>query len=172
MILYRPGEERDLPDIAALLVKSWQTHYQAFLPESLLRSLSVETQVVRHRRYLSEGTTYIIAESNGQLAGFASVGPGRSEILATPYELYTLYVDQQQHRKGIGSRLIRETEAMLPAGQALGVWVMADNPFLPFYDRQGDYPAGSLYMERPGFKITFLWSCSQDHSGISNNLQA
>ncbi|MEO0471009.1 MAG: GNAT family N-acetyltransferase [Bacteroidota bacterium] len=147
MIRLRRGTEQDVSDIASLLIRSWQAHYQIFLPESLLSTMKVEKQVRRHRRYLKQGIHYFIAEKEHQLIGFASLGPNRSAALSAEYELYTLYVDAAFHHKGIGANLVRLVETLVPAGHKLGVWVMEPNPFRSFYEQQGFEAAGKEIMD-------------------------
>ena len=131
----RIGVESDLKNIADLLIASWQQYY-TFLPNSFLESLSVHHQINRHRKLMSQGVSYFICEVADSFAGFVSFGAPRSNKRYAEHELYTLYVDDAYHRKGIGSLLLHHVRNIINA-ESMYVEVMKDNPFREFYVTQG-----------------------------------
>jgi len=134
-ITIRSGVESDLEEISELLVASWQQHY-SFLPKSFLESLDVEHQVSRHRKLMNEGVTYLICEVEDSFAGFASFGSPRAKNNYAKHELFTLYVSDINHRKGIGSSLIQHVKDAVNF-ESIYVEVMKDNRFKEFYTKQG-----------------------------------
>ena len=137
----RPGEESDCAVLAKLLIDTWQSCYAEFFPADFLRKLDQEKQEKRHQTYLSAGVNYHLAENaKKKLLGFTSYGPDRSSSDSTVAELYTLYVAKQQHQKGIGKALLDKVIFLLQKEKRfhfLKVAVFTENPYLPFYFKNG-----------------------------------
>jgi GNAT superfamily N-acetyltransferase len=80
----------------------------------------------------------LVAEVDGQIVGFVSVGAGREE--GADGELYAIYVHPDHWGTGIGRSLIEAGEARL---RELGhreavLWVLEDNPRARrFYEAAG-----------------------------------
>lgn len=128
----------DLVAIATLLVRTWQVSYKGIFPESFLNSLSVSSQIRRHELYFDKGIHYFAAkDDDGELIGFASYGPSRNPRMQSDLELYTLYVDVDHQRKGVGRALFDSVEKDILEGQSLGVSVFQNNPFQGFYRKHG-----------------------------------
>lgn len=145
----------DIPKIVNLLIKSWQEHYHSFLPALFLNNMSVEKQIGRHEKYFSQKIDYLIAENNQkEFLAFTSHGPTRGEGIDCDWELYTLYVASNAQGHGIGSALIKEVfKQAKNKGANLGVWVMQENPFKEFYEKQGFIAVGQQEMEIAGRQI-------------------
>ncbi|MEM6800164.1 MAG: GNAT family N-acetyltransferase [Bacteroidota bacterium] len=145
----RKAQREDIPQIAALLVKSWREHYHYFLPSSFLKHMSVEKQIARHERYYTEQIEYLIVEGeNEDLLAFASHGPMRGEEMTCDWELYTLYVASHAQGKGIGSALLGELSRQAKQHASnLGVWVMEQNPFKSFYEKHAFKAVSQMHME-------------------------
>lgn len=137
----RPGETVDCTALAKLLIETWQNCYTEFFPADFLNQLDQEKQEKRHQAYMSAGTHYYLAENaNKKLLAFISYGPDRSSSDPNLAELYTLYVDKQQHQKGIGKALLDKAIFLLQREKRfhfLNVTVFTENPYLPFYFKNG-----------------------------------
>lgn len=154
--MMRLGKTEDANAIAKLLVDTWQKCYQDFLPQSFLENLSAEKQTQRHLAKLENGIQYLVNEDhNNTLTGFASFGKSRDTELKTEMELYTLYVDSNHQRKGIGKSLL-EKILKENKNQSIGVLVMKQNPFLSFYLKNGFVITGKQEMDLGNFKTTNL----------------
>ena len=77
-----PSTVRDaLPDdvaaIAEVHVASWRAAYAGLLPDAVLAGLSVDRRARQWARVVRPGTSdhVLVAESGGQVVGFAHVGP-------------------------------------------------------------------------------------------------
>ena len=71
----------------------------------------------------------LVAESRGEVVGFANLGAGRGEPDGVG-ELFAIYVLQQAAGRGIGQALMAETIARLRTegfSEAI-LWVLEDNP--------------------------------------------
>jgi GNAT superfamily N-acetyltransferase len=143
-IKIRRGTVADLPAIAQVLVDTWRTTFGGVLPDPFLQAMSYEQQEERHRRTMGRPESIYFAataEPDGVVA-FASGGPSRSPEYPYPNELYAVYIRQQYQARGIGRRLLTAvSDQFIGSGRpAMIVWVLAVNPFRPFYERLGARP--------------------------------
>ena len=93
------------------------------------------------------GWTTFVAERDGEIVGFASVGPSRDERGLG--ELYAIYVDPDSWSQGAGRALVARAEEQL-AGEyeEATLWVLAANPRARhFYERAGWLPDGTSKSE-------------------------
>jgi GNAT superfamily N-acetyltransferase len=107
-MLIRPAVVSEAAAVARVHVAAWRAAYPNLLPERVLDALSEEERARRWERILSTsaGVT-LIAEVDGALAGFASIGESRDEdaVPGRTGELYALYVAPEWWSRGIGWRL-------------------------------------------------------------------
>ena len=88
-------------------------------------------------------TSFLLAEHEGHLIGYAQVGERRTQELvpqAMAAELRRLYVQERFTGHGIGKRLLQEAERFAASRGASLLWLTAwvGNPrALQFYPRQG-----------------------------------
>ncbi len=139
MILIRKGNQADLPAIVQLLIRCWQINYREFLPGSFLGRMDFKHQLNRHTTYLNGPAVYFVAETgNADLVGFTSYGKNRSLPIEVAWELYTLYVDPDHQRRGIGQLLLAAIEGERQIQKSgIGVAVMEKNPCRSFYEQNG-----------------------------------
>jgi ribosomal protein S18 acetylase RimI-like enzyme len=82
-----------------------------------------------------------IAEENGRMLGWISVGKSRdAEADAETAELWAVYVDPCEFRRGVGRTLWLQAESHLQSMKfsAVTLWVLeANQGALCFYDRLG-----------------------------------
>jgi GNAT superfamily N-acetyltransferase len=115
-------------------VRSWQVAYRGQLPDELLDNLSVEQRT----RWWGEGwwgqeTTrrrLLVAEADGEILGFAAVGPSRDESDTDGTgELYAIYADPDVWGQSIGRLLMeRAVEELRSAGFVEAtLWVLDTN---------------------------------------------
>lgn len=154
-ITTRAASVDDVPMLARMHVTAWRETYAGVLPDAMLAKLSVESRAIVWDRILREpsssaSTRVRLAEINGELAGFGSCGPQRTEYLSLRGfggEISAIYVLRSFQGKGVGVRLLRTMASDLVncAFAAASLWVLKDNPAARrFYERQG----GSVIDER------------------------
>ena len=143
--LVRRAEPQDAPAVALVHVASWRQAYRGLLPQEYLNSLSVETWTTTWANAFSQlpgqSSTTLVGELDGQIVGFACVGPSRDDDRdTTAAELLGLYLDPAHWGAGHGCTL--HTEA-LDVARASGttaatLWVLTTNQRARnFYERQG-----------------------------------
>jgi diamine N-acetyltransferase len=150
-IQIRMGEPKDAAMLAQL---GRETFTQAFgavnTPEDLASYLaSAFDESIQAAELAQPGSQFLIAEVNGQPAGFARLLSGSSETCITgrqPIELVRIYSLEQYIGKGVGAALM---QACLAEGRAgghdviwLGVW--EKNPrAIAFYQKWGFHTVGT-----------------------------
>jgi GNAT superfamily N-acetyltransferase len=133
----RPGTPADAEGVARVHVDTWQAAYAHTLPPEQLAALSVEEAVQRSRRW----PPTFVAERDGEIVGFVSVGAGRDP--GTDGELFAIYVHPQAWGTGTGRALIEagEDELRRLGHQNAILWVLDDNPRARrFYELAGWSP--------------------------------
>jgi GNAT superfamily N-acetyltransferase len=119
----RSGTPADAEAVARVQVETWQAAYAHMLPRDELARLSIEDRADQWRRHPP-----LVAEVDGEVIGFVSVGRSRDE--GEDGELYAIYVHPNHWDTGAGRALIAAGEERL---QQLGhkealLWVLEDNP--------------------------------------------
>ena len=140
----RRARREDARAIAEVHVKTWQHAYRDLLPHDLLAGLDVDA---RERFWRSElgvmpaDRMLWLADSAGEVAGFASVGPSRdADAPASVGEIYAIYVLPECWDRGVGADLLRRAEHDLREHgyAAATLWVLAGNERARrFYERAG-----------------------------------
>lgn len=157
MILLRRAREGDARGIAEVHVRTWQHAYRDLLAADTLRGLSAD---VRERFWKTqlhlppESRHPWLAESDGEVVGFVSVGPSRDEgEPGTTGEVYAIYVGPECWDKGVGRNLLAHGERDL-AGHGYHeatLWVMAENERgRRFYEAAGWHVDGAERTEEIG----------------------
>ena len=108
-----PARAEHLAEISALAAIIWRAHYPGIISPAqidymLARMYDMDTM----RRELESGITWFRALIDGELRGFASVGPAE---IATEFKLHKLYVHPDWQRHGLGSALLKEVESIARA---------------------------------------------------------
>jgi ribosomal protein S18 acetylase RimI-like enzyme len=129
----RRGTLDDALGVARVQVETWQATYAHVLPPERLQALSVEERAVQWRT-----NPPIVAEVDGEVVGFVSVGASRDAD--ADGELYAIYVLPKHWSTGAGRALMEAGEAALRGLRHHDVvlWVLEDNPRARrFYERAG-----------------------------------
>jgi ribosomal protein S18 acetylase RimI-like enzyme len=124
--MIRPGTPDDAEAVARVHVETWQAAYADVLPREGLEQLSGERAA--RRAELHRQAPPIVAEVNGEIVGFVSVGAAHDDD--ADGELYAIYVHPDHWDRGFGRDLIVAGEARLrELGHTHAVlWVLEDNP--------------------------------------------
>ena len=133
----------DIPAIARVHVQSWRETYAGLMPRPVLDGLSVELREAMWQRALTAATVGVfVAEADGTVVGFASVGPARDA--GEDAELYALYLLRAHQGTGLGRALWSAAlDFARDRGAAtLMLWALETNPTRGFYERMGGVLAG------------------------------
>ena len=185
-VTVRWGRAGDAEALAEIHVRGWQEGYAGLLPQDLLDGLRPSDRLARWSATLAasdpprRGT--LVAELDGSLAGFASVGPLRGgpdadDGLPAPGapnepagpagdqsrrapagvgEVYSFYVDPAHWRRGLGTALMEAATAALRGagyGEAI-LWVLEGNDAaVAFYRHTGWVLDGGRTADEIGGRI-------------------
>ncbi|MFC5181500.1 GNAT family N-acetyltransferase [Actinomadura harenae] len=146
----------DAEAIAKVHVDAWRTAFRGVIPDAELDALHWTAWHGRWRERTAPGSglTVLVADVDGEVAGFACSGPPRDDDLGPEHawELYMMYLGPASWRRGIGTALMRRTLEELPARvPAMVLWVLDVNTRArSFYERHGMAPDGTSRTSRLG----------------------
>jgi GNAT superfamily N-acetyltransferase len=141
--MVRDARPEDAEAIAHVHTRSWQVGYAHAFPAEALAGISVERRREAMAQWITSGrprSAVLVAETEGAVVGFASVGPARDSDSGSAGELYAIYVEPASWGAGIGRELIAAAEERLRAAGFLEatLWVLDDNPRARrFYEAAG-----------------------------------
>ena len=131
--MIRPATPDDAEAVARVHVETWRAAYAHTLSPEGLASLAVTQRAEMHRR-----SPPVVAEVDGEIVGFVSVGAGTDP--GTDGELYAIYVLAVHWGSGVGRALMQAGEERLRelGHQHAILWVLEDNPRARrFYEAAG-----------------------------------
>ena len=145
----RPARVDDAAAIADAHTRAWQAAYEHVFGAENLATIDSERRRRWWERCVREGLeTVLVAEKDGRVVAFASLGPARDDAAredATRGELYAIYALPEAWGSGAGRALLEAgVEALREGGYRQAIlWVLDDNPRARrFYEREGWTPDG------------------------------
>lgn len=154
VVTVREATVADAGAIARAHIRSWQVGYRHVIPADYLDGLRRDV-AARTERWQANivagpegGTTVLVAEVAGDLAGWLNYGRTRDADADAEQvgEVHGCYVDPDHWRAGVGSALMAEGVRRLAAAgyEEATLWVLEDNPRArAFYERHGWRPDGA-----------------------------
>lgn len=142
-LVLRPARVDDARAVAVAHIGSWRHAYAGLVPQPLLDGLSLREGTERWSTRIEQADPatrrILVAEVDGTVMGFASVGDSRDkDAPATTGELSAIYLHPEVMGQGVGHRL---HECALDELRDLGhtearLWVLASNTATRrFYER-------------------------------------
>jgi GNAT superfamily N-acetyltransferase len=145
----RPARADDTADIACIHVEAWRDAYAALLPAEYLARLNPKIEAARWSRSSRVENT-LVADAQGEVVGYAIIGPARGRREPGWGEVYALYVETDWREQGVGRALI---EAAFDAFRRRGltaaiIWCLEGNfAGRGFYERCGGRRAPESRLE-------------------------
>jgi ribosomal protein S18 acetylase RimI-like enzyme len=140
----REAAVADAAAVARVHLAAWRAAYRGLVPDAFLDSLNLGERTARWREQLTDrprGQVTHVAEADGEIIGFVAGGACRDDdARAGDGELYAIYVDPGNWRRGVGGSL---ESACLGALRERGfaevrLWVLEANAAArAFYERSG-----------------------------------
>jgi GNAT superfamily N-acetyltransferase len=166
----RQATAADAPAIAALHAESWRFAYRGAYSDEYLDGPVVEdrARIWQERMSSPPANQYVIlAEEANALVGFICAYGADDETWGTLVD--NLHVRPDQHRQGIGKRLLAEVSAWCLteyAGGGLYLWVLEQNARARrFYESLGAKDVETKSSVPPGGGTTlghrYVWSFAQ-----------
>lgn len=138
----RPPDRGDVEVLARLHVTCWQQAYSHLLPAEYFDAVLLESRRRLWTALLGRDPLpdrLVVAQSAGELIGFAMAGTARGSDPARDHELFSLYLDATEQGNGAGQALLDAVLGDLPAQ----LWVARNNPRArAFYAKNGFRPDG------------------------------
>ena len=166
----RPAGWEDIEGMARVSVDTWRLTYKDILPRAYLERMRLnEHENQRSRLMLAPGVHHFVAvePSVGEVVGFVSCGPTRGGGVASG-EVYELYVQRGFQGRGLGRRLLRAAMDRLARDghDNMIVWVLNQNPNLPFYPRLGGWRHAGKTIRVGGALVdetAYVWRLSRSN---------
>ena len=147
-VTIRPAQVSDAAGIADVHVRSWQQAYTGIVPDDYLAGLDPARRTPVWEDNLRHGPddhvfTWV-AETDGQIVGFATLDPGRDEdVRRGDREIYSIYLEPERWGQGVARDLMRTVVAEAGPSTRILLWVLAENERAQhFYRRNGFEPDG------------------------------
>ena len=127
----RRATAADADAIGQVQVETWRAAYTGLIPDEAIAQFDVEERQRMWREGLARpprpGSATFVAELDGEVVGFVSVGACDGE--EGTGELYAIYLHSSRWDRGIGRALIeRAEESMRSSGFAEAIlWVLEGN---------------------------------------------
>lgn len=143
MIRVRPAVPNDALPLAVAQVAAWKDTYRGPVSPAFLDQLTGEQWAPRHRGRIEvarDPRSYLVAELQGAVRGFASFGTARAPEPSTSGEIYAIYVHPEAIGQGLGSALFDAAKSALHhrGFTVVMLWVMVGNDrAITFYERKG-----------------------------------
>jgi len=161
----RPARARDAEGIARVHDEAWATAYRGIIPAVALEKMMTRRGPAYWRRMARRGGAgTLVLIFDGEVAGYATLGPNRIRRMSFGGEIFELYLRPTHQGAGLGRRLFSEARGVLAANDLKGliVWALEDNEQArQFYLRLGGRIVGRALepfgSERLA-KIAFAWS--------------
>ena len=157
MATVRQATSEDADAIGRVQVETWRAAYTGLLPTEAIARFDVEEQQRLWRGRVGTGSAIFVAELDGEVVGFASVGASFSEEEAG--ELYAIYLHPSWWGRGIGRALLERAEQSLRSSSFAHaiLWVMEGNERAErFYRAAGWEEDGSKLDTFQGAEVTEL----------------
>jgi len=128
-VTIRRGELADAPAIAAFAARIFHESFAADnRPEDMAAYMAIAFGPEQQQRELSDGAhTYLIAEQNGDIAGYALIradGEIPECVAIRPaVEIVRFYVDRPWHGRGVAAPLMVACEGEARRRGARGMWL-------------------------------------------------
>lgn len=138
----RPAVPTDADGLAEVHVRAWHETYTDLVSAEVVAGFDVDerramwSRALRQPRTEVDGITVgtVVAEEDGAIVGFASVGPARGEDAVRSLELWSIYALARTHGAGVGPALLDAVLGDAPAQ----VWLAAENArATAFYAKHG-----------------------------------
>jgi ribosomal protein S18 acetylase RimI-like enzyme len=134
----RRATVEDARAIAEVHIETWRATYVDIMPPEVLAGLDVDRREELWRRYAAtEGYAVFVAERDGRVVGFVSVGA--CDDLEDTGELYAIYVAPDVWGTRAGLALMEAAvEWLAERWDEAVLWVATENPRARrFYERYG-----------------------------------
>ena len=125
----RRARLEDAFGISAVHEAAWRHAYSGLIPHRSLDTMVRRRDPKWWARAIRHSTRILVMETNGQIVGYATVGPNRVAALPQEGEVYELYLAPEYQGVGLGRKLFLAAREELRASGLRGcvVWALEEN---------------------------------------------
>ena len=141
--LIRKANKLDSEVITKIHLNSWKTTYNNFFSEDFFnkRELEFEERNTKIKETIvsDDECHYIVHEENENILGFLCYGVARGDKYDGMGEIYSIYLEEKNQRRGIGTKLIKEVFKFLRQERYKKIIIrcLDGNPSFKFYEILG-----------------------------------
>lgn len=157
--MLRRAHKSDAPAIAKVHVDTWKSTYKGIVPDEYLSKLCYDKREQMWKETLSQpernSHVWVVTDADEKVIGFSSGGKNRDTLLPFDGEVYAIYLQQAEQKKGQGIKLFLESlEQLYRDGfYRMVLWVLEDNPTRQFYEAMGGRPVAEKWEEIGGKRL-------------------
>lgn len=176
--MIRRATKQDASGIAKVHVDTWKTTYKGIVPDDYLSSLSYDKREQMWKEIITqpEGNSHVwvLTDADERVIGFSSGGKNRDASLPFDGEIYAIYLQQEEHKRGQGKKLFLESlEQLYRDGfYQMILWVLEENPTKQFYEVMGGRPVAEKWEEIGGKQLKEIAYGWHDIFATLNKLKA
>ncbi|MEJ8574811.1 GNAT family N-acetyltransferase [Microbaculum marinum] len=126
----RPARASDAVGISEVHDEAWTAAYRGIIPPMALEKMLSRRGPAYWRRLTARGGAgTLVLIFDGDVAGYATLGPNRTRRLSYGAEIYELYLRPSHQGVGLGKRLFTEARRVLKTNKLDGlvVWALDEN---------------------------------------------
>lgn len=110
--MIRKAKPNDSEEITRIHINTWKTTYNEFFPEEIFinqeKNFEQRNNNIKKAIEQDDEYHYLVYEEDNTILGFACYGKGRGDDYTDMGEVYSIYIEKENQRKGIGRKLITE----------------------------------------------------------------
>ena len=143
--MIRYYEEKDIEEVAKIIVDDWKIAYKGIIDNEYLEKLSYKDKAKRIKEKYSKQKALVYVE-NDKIKGYCRFGENRDNEKEYG-EIYALYIKSGEKNNGIGKKLSKKAMKILTERgyKEAVIWCLKENKNARiFYEKIG----GKLFKER------------------------
>lgn len=125
----RRAKINDATAIADVHLSSWRGAYSGLIPYTHLEQMIARRGAKWWSKAIQRGTTTLVADFGGKIAGYTTMGLNRARTLPYDGEVFELYVLPEHQGTGLGRQLLGHAREILEnyGLKSTVIWVLKDN---------------------------------------------
>ncbi|MCM2293436.1 GNAT family N-acetyltransferase [Allorhizobium sp. BGMRC 0089] len=124
----RPASAADAVALSNAHRQAWQYTYSGLIPHKALTRMLERRDVSWWRKAINGPATVLVADMNGDIAGYATMGLNRARGLPYDGEIYEIYLKPEYQGVGLGHVLFTESRRLLKSlgCRGLVIWCLEE----------------------------------------------
>ena len=136
--MIRLAKKEDAATIVKINTDSWFSTYSSFLPKNILkkRKLEENDRIKKWEKIIETDKSFFVIEEDSKIVGYVSFGKTHNLKYKGYGEIYSLYLMEQYHKKGLGKKLFQfALQSLKEKHSKIIVTCFTQNPAIEFYKK-------------------------------------